>query len=215
MSKGIIYYTDNKLSDKLNTIVRFGIKEAYLPIVSASLKPIDFGKNIVIDRERGYETYFMQILAALEASESDIIFFCEHDVLYHPSHFDFTPKDKNTFYYNHNWIKIGKDGRAVTWEADQVSGLCAYRDISIEFYKDRLSQVQSGKFDRRYEPMSGHGSKSWRSPFPNIDIRHDKNLTKSKWSLDDFRDKSTSKGFREMKIEDIPGWGLDLKDIYE
>lgn len=210
--KGIIYYTDNELSPKLEKIVQKTILDSGLPIVSASLKPIDFGKNINIDRKRGSETYFIQILSALKESESDVIFFCEHDVLYHPSHFKFTPED-NSFYYNRNWYKVRKDGTVVTWEADQVSGLCVYRDVAIEFYKKRLENF--GNFDRKYEPMSGKGSKNWYSDYPNIDVRHDKNLTKSKWSLDDFRDKSTAKGFRKIDISEIPGWNLNIADIYE
>lgn len=145
-------------------------------------------------------------------AQSSIVHNCEHDVLYHPSHFKFTPED-NSFYYNRNWYKVRKDGTVVTWEADQVSGLCVYRDVAIEFYKKRLENF--GNFDRKYEPMSGKGSKNWYSDYPNIDVRHDKNLTKSKWSLDDFRDKSTSKGFRKIDISEIPGWNLNIADIYE
>ena len=85
VEKGILYYTDNVLDEGLAETVRDHIKKVGLSIVSVSLKPIDFGKNIVFDGERGYLTMFKQILTGLKAHDSKYIFMCEHDVLYHPS----------------------------------------------------------------------------------------------------------------------------------
>jgi hypothetical protein len=63
-----------------------------------------FGKkNIVVDiKEPKYLDMFTKILKALEASEAEVIFFAEHDVLYHPKHFDFIPPKRDVFYYNIN-----------------------------------------------------------------------------------------------------------------
>jgi hypothetical protein len=207
-TKGIIYYTDSRLDSGIAEPVRKQLKTAGLPIVSASLKPLDFGKNIHLDLERGTLTYFKQIVAALEASTADIVFFCEHDVLYHQSHFDFTPIDKDMFYYNQNFWRVRNDGFAVHWNANQVSGLCCYREHALAYYKARLAVVEAGEFDRSYEPGGRDKTKYkvWKSAFPNIDIRHDGTLTKSKWSLADFRDKSTAQGWQESTIEKIPGW---------
>ena len=206
-NKGIIFYTDNQLNLKIAHTVQNSLKQANLPIVSASLKPMPhFGKNIYLPLKRGYLTMFTQILRALEASTSDIIFFTEHDVIYHPSHFNFMPPDRNTWYYNQNWWKCDLDGRCVQWSADQVSGICVYRDTAVEYYKKRIELFNSGKFDRKFEPQSGTGSKAWMSKYPDLDIRHAGTLTKSKWSLDDFRDKSTAKNFKTGTLKDIKGW---------
>ena len=51
MDKGIIYYTDNSLGTKYRHIfllVQSYIKESGLPNVSCSLRPLDFGNNIVL-----------------------------------------------------------------------------------------------------------------------------------------------------------------------
>ena len=210
-SKGIIFYTDNllnlKIAGKVQGQLRRISRDKKIPIVSASLKPMSFGdKNIYLPLTRGYETYFKQIIAALESSTADIIYFCEHDCLYPPEHFDFIPKDKETFYYDHSWFKIGKDNIAVNWSADQVSGLCCYREIALNWYRQKLAAFERDSFDRKFEPMSGAKSESWRSRVPIIDIRHQGALTKNKWSLDDFRDKSTAKDFQETTIDKIPGW---------
>lgn len=207
--KGIIYFTDNKLNTKIAHQVQDQLKKIELPIVSCSLKPMPhFGKNIHLPLERGYLTMFKQIIAALEASDADIIYFCEHDVLYHPSHFDFTPDKKDKFYYNLNWWKVWPDGFTAHWDANQVSGLCSYKEHVLKYYRDRLREVEDKGFNRSYEPGSRDPSKyeNWFSEYPNIDIRHGSNLTNSHRKIEDFRDKSTSKNWQEGSIDLIKGW---------
>lgn len=208
-SKGIIFFTDNRLNLKIAHAVQNQLKKIGLPIVSSSLKPMTFGdKNVVIDAERGYHTYFKQIVAALEASKAEIVFFCEHDVLYPPSHFEFTPPRKDVFYYNHNWIKVRTtDGFAVHWDADQVSGLVCYRELALAHYTKILESFNRDTFDRKFEPGSGVNSESWMSKDTYVDIRHGQNLTKEKWSLADFRDKTTAKNFKEVEC---PKWAKDI-----
>lgn len=207
--KGIIFYTDNQLTLKIAHPVQKRLIASGLPIVSTSLKPMShFGKNIHLPLQRGWEAYFQQIIAALEASDADIIFFCEHDVLYHPSHFDFTPEKKDIFYYNQNFWRIRKDGFAVHWDANQVSGLVAYKELVLNYYKERLDTIRREGFNRSYEP-GGRDPKLyqvWKSEYPNIDIRHGGTLTKDKWSPADFRDKSTCVNWQEGTIQSIPGW---------
>lgn len=219
--KGIIYYTDNQLPTKLAHKVQDQLKSIELPITSASLKKMDkMGTNVVVDGVRGYETYFKQILAALEASTSEIVFFCEHDNLMHSSHFDFTPPRKDRFYYDQNWWKVRSDGFAVHWDANQVSGLCCYREHALEWYRNKqksfYEQIEAGRFDRKFEPVDivdgEEITEVWKAKYPSIDIRHDRNLTYNKWSLDDFRDKSTAANFQESTIDKIEGW-QDLSSI--
>lgn len=208
-TKGIIYYTDNRLPVKLAHFVQKQLKVSGLPIVSASLKPVDkMGTNVYLPLKPGTLTYFKQIVAALEASDADYIFFCEHDVLYHQSHFEFTPTDKNKFYYNHNFWKVRSDGFAVHWDANQVSGLCCYRELALEFYREKLKEVESGNFNRSFEPGGRNPEKyeAWKSPMPNIDVRHKGTMTKDKWSPNDFRDKSTCVNWEESTLDEIKGW---------
>ena len=225
LSKGIIYYTDNQLGIKIAHKVQNQLKSIGLPIVSSSLKPMPhFGSNIYLPLERGISTMYKQILAALEASNADIVFFCEHDVLYHKSHFDFMPIDRNTFYYNVNVWKVRiEDGHAL-WVDNciQVSGLCGYREELIKHYKERVLLSESGKWDRNwgYEPGTPgktifkiqFNQNTWMSEFPNIDIRHNHNLTKNRWSQDLFRNKKNCLGWTETTLNKINGWqNLELK----
>jgi len=207
--KGIIYYTDNELPVRFAHKIQDQIKSVGLPIVSASLKPMDkMGKNVHVPGKRGYMQMFRQILAALEASSAEIVFFCEADVLYHPSHFDFTPPKTDKFYYNLNWWSVRKDGFAVHWEANRVSQLVCNREYALEFYRKRIAEIESKGFNRSYEPGGRNPDlyENYRSVSPNVDIRHKGTLTGNKWSPADFRDKSSAKGWAEGDINSIPGW---------
>lgn len=213
-SKGIIYYSDGRLSDKLNHLVHSRLKDTGLPIVSCNLKSLGLGKETVINEPRGYLTMFKQILVALEASTEDIIFHAEHDVLYPKEHFDFTPLSKDKFYYDLNWFKVRKDGLAVHWDAAQVSGLCYYRQLGIDFYKDRVAQFEAGTFDRKFEPTVDAGYETWWATVPHIDIRGEWNVTYNKWKLEHFRNKATAVNFQSSTVDKITGWG-DLRKLLE
>ncbi len=222
-TKGIIYYTDCQLNEKIAVPVRNQIlkisQEKHIPIVSASLKRLDFGvKNIRFpSMKKGYLAMFKQIMSALQHSKSDIIFFCEHDVLYHPSHFDFTPPDKNTFYYNQNvWFLRLSDGLALHYDVNQLSGLCGWRDALYTHFKERYEMVEKEGFSRTmgFEPMTHRRIKwqrvfklaTWQSKYPNIDIRHAGNVTGQRWKKNQFRNQKLLINWIKNKNE-IPGWG--------
>ncbi|MCK9351253.1 MAG: hypothetical protein WCT49_01745 [Candidatus Paceibacterota bacterium] len=217
-SVGLIYYTDNRLLDRIMNACQKQLLIAAegKKIVSCSLQPIDFGRNIVLPLQRGRLTMFKQILAALEALDTDVVFFCEHDVLYHPSHFDFIPPDRNVWYYNGNyWFLRFLDGFALHYDATPLSGLCVYRDIAVLHYRERIAMVEKKGFDHNmgYEPMThkripwvnDYDSEIRQSALPNIDIKHGKNFTRMRWSLTEkFYDAPT--GWKEADIDTIPGW---------
>lgn len=209
VSKGMLYYTDNQLNVKTAKTVQKQLQRIGLPLLSVSLKPMpNFGDNISVKAKRGYETMFKQIIMGLEAMKQNIVYFCEHDVLYHPSHFDFIPSDPHKFYYNRNWWRIREDGFAVRWDANQVSGLVCYREHALQWYKEKLAEIQKNGFNRSYEP-GGRDPKQYEvfmSKYPNIDIRHKGTLTKSKWKPTDFRDPSTGQNWQESDVDHIPGW---------
>lgn len=215
-SKGIIYYTDNKVSESISSIVQKQLKATGLPIVSCSLSPIAFGENYVLQKDRGYITMFEQIYIALCKSKADIIFFCEHDILYQESHFEFIPPKKDVFYYNTNVWKTDGVKAVRTDDCKQVSGLVAYRELLVGHYKKRLELIQQNGFSRamgfepgthgRPERVDDYKCDSWESRFPNIDIRHDKNLTETRWSPEEYRNEKYTKGWKEIALKDVPGW---------
>jgi hypothetical protein len=233
LTKGLIYYTDNLCNPRIRDLVCKNLKVVAngFEITSASLSPIEFGKNVVLPLKRGHLTMFKQILAGLEASTADIAFLIEHDVLYHPSHFDFIPPQKDVYYYNEHTYKVDyATGQAVFYYTKQTSGLCAYRELLVEHYRKRVAKVEQNArdiaaqglpvkndgFSRHmgFEPgchsiprgVDNYRAERWMSPYPNIDIRHDKNFTLSRWSQDLFRDKNACQGWK--LVDEVPGWGV-------
>lgn len=217
MNKGILYYSSNELDEKIDFLCRDYIRSSGLPITSVTLKPINFGHNLISTTPKSYQTLFENILWGLETMKEDIVFFCEADVIYHSNHFDFTPTDHNTIYYNGNyWVIRVSDGFAVHYDMGPLSGLCAFRDILVDHYRERVEYVKKNGFSYRigFEPMS-HNRIKWEHmykmerfypTYPNLDLYHRKNLTNRKWSPDKFV--TRPKFWEESNIYGIQGWTL-------
>jgi len=89
-----------------------------------------------------------------------------------------------------------------------------YRDIAIKHYRERVELVEKEGYSNHigFEPMT-HDRVKWKnfypfdafaSAFPNVDIKHGKNLTPARWSQDQFRRKPLD--WKEANIDSIPGW---------
>ncbi|MBU2177765.1 MAG: hypothetical protein KJ556_21945, partial [Gammaproteobacteria bacterium] len=219
VKKGIIYYTDNCLQERFAIVVRNQLKRIANghEVISVSQWPIDFGFNITTKEQRSVLTMFKQILLGLEKSNADIVFLCEHDVIYHKSHFNFEPEKKDVYYYNVNvWKVDAKTGQALYYYTKQTSGLCAYRDLLVEHYRKRIEIVEKNGFKREmgfepgtHQPPRGidtHTAKDYYSDFPNIDIRHDNNLTANRFKKEQFRSEKSIQGWKESG--EIFGWGI-------
>ena len=226
LSKGCVYYTDNRLDKTIQLAVQNQIESCChgYDIVSVSLAPLEFGRNFVIDAERGNLTMFQQILRGVEECQADIVFFTEHDILYHPSHFEFIPPRDDVFYYNENTWKVDVEtGQSVFYYTKQVSGCCAYRKLMVEHYRKRVERVATEGFTRSmgFEPgchqfprgIDYRTAERWMSATPNIDLRHKNNLTQSRWRQDQFRSQRSCRGW--TLADEVPGWGMMKGKIQE
>jgi hypothetical protein len=219
-AKGIVYYTDNELDPTIAEACQKQLVRAAngIPIIAVSLKPVDFGdERIVINEKRGIMTMFKQILAGLEACKADVVYFAEHDMLYHGSHFQFTPPRDDIYYYNQaTWKVDSESGQCLFYYCNQTSGLVAYRDLLLRHYRERVRRVEQEGFSRKqgFEPGTHNrkeriddiGHETFMSEVPNIDIRHNKNLTPSRWKQDQFRNKRYCQGW--TMADEVPGWGI-------
>lgn len=232
MTKGAIYYTDNRLDLKMMLACQEQISKGFKgEIVSVSLKPINFGKNIVVNLKPGITTLNKQILIALEASSADAVFFLEHDLLYSPTHFDFTPSKDNISYYNTNvWRWDYSKDRFITYDfIRSLSGLCINRQLAIGYYKERIEKIEkNGWTDTSREPrwarIMGHEPgrignsipsniwEQWKSEYPNIDIRHAGTVTRKKCDLSEFKHPPSAESWKETTADKIDGW--NLKSIF-
>ena len=147
------------------------------------------------------------MLGAIENSTANIIFFCEHDVLYPPSHFEFTPPKKDVFYFNTNVWKVDiVTGKAVKVDKmEQISGMCAWKPLALNYVREKMAQLEKDGFDRHFEPRGTR--ENWSSKEPLVDIRHDSNFTPNRWSKDKFRNPENTKGWTEGEC---PGWAKEI-----
>lgn len=234
-SIGIIYYTDNRIVGEIIDNSRKTIAASGLPIVSCSLnKPIDFGENYVLEnRNRSYPTMVDQIIIALEHLKTENVFFTEHDVLYHPSHWTFRPEKSDVYYYNvNNWRWRFPTDIAIGWEyIASLSQMCCNREMALAHFKERIrrAKLENLNFDSSREPrwarrwgyepgtkpmkrggFSDEKFETWESEFPNVDIRHKHTLSMPKTRIEEFVHPPV--GWKEINIADIPGW--DLKSMF-
>ncbi len=233
-TKGVVYISDCRLDEKFLRACKDQLKRAFTgKMVSVTLAPCDLGENIVLPLQREKASIFKQILAGLKALDTDYVFLCDDDVLYHPSHCEFTPPRDDLFYYDLNWWRLRTtDGFSVHWDGKQSNLLCANRKLLIEEYQQRVDFVEAnGWHHKGYEPgtrslkrggYNDRGSATWKSECANIDIRHGKNLTADKWKIEDFRDpkyrvgwgERYNKSWGEAGVDDIKGWD-NLRAILE
>ena len=216
----IIYYTDNVPSERFLNIIQRQILRACgdIPIISVSQKPIDFGRNIVMAGiGRSNLSIYRQILTGLEASDADVVNFVEHDVIYHPGHFEFVPPDNTAFWYNRNvWKVRASDGQAVYYRTSALSLMVCYRDIALKQYRERVEKQANGTLSRATGHEPGHHlapkglgnipAKFFNAEHPCIDIRHSNNKTKTdRFRKESFRSK---KSILDWKLADeVPFWG--------
>lgn len=221
-TKAVVYYTHNICDPQIFRACQVqltkGMKEKH--IITVSREPLQFGaRNIVIPKIEGWLDMFEKILRGLEETKADVVFLCEHDVLYHPSHFDFIPARKDTFYYNTNVFKWKYPERHFLYVDDckQLSGLVADRELLLAHYRERVRRVKAEGFTRGngFEPgtrttknggYDDFRAEAWQSKFPNIDIRHEANATQNRWRKDQFRNQKYTEGWKE--VQTVPGWSV-------
>lgn len=229
-SKLALYYTCNSHDETLELAARNHLKSATNghEVGCVALQRTDFGDwTIVLNREKGPATMHYQILAGLERSTAKYVFLCESDVFYHKSHFDFTPPRDDTVYYNTNvWRIRYSDGHAVrTANLQQVSGICANRELLLAHYRRRIEWIESngGVFDVKrmaYEPgtrgkFGDEKIATWESEFPNVDVTdHGKTLTKPHFTVESFRNKRHAIGWEENDGQ-LPGWPVIYGRVQE
>lgn len=225
-SKGLVYYTDNHGPTNILDICRRQIQKCIdmynLPLISISQKPMDFGKNIVMDIGRSNESIFKQILKGVEESDTEILFLLEHDLLYNPSHFNFMPENDKTFYYDRNrWSVCADTGKAIFYHTNVPSMLCAYRSLLVKHYAKCVKSMEHRGFRSRYgySPPKGLPKEervgktaNYFSMGASLDIRRSDAWTRRRMNKSQFRSERGCKGWFES--DSVPGWGR-TKDRFD
>jgi len=198
----IVYYTDNKIDRLLGKQVRKRISKicGKIPIISVSQEPISFGKNICVGKKpREYRSIYEQILVGVKAAApNSIIYLCEHDVFYHPSHFAFLPTSDRAMFFNRNryYWGLGVNSFFPARGRKALSQSVTRREYLIKHCQSRIT-----KWDQGIEHKMKVANHGFMSDRPNVDIRHGNNFTP------DGKYKREFLKNRKQGIKNLPGWG--------
>ena len=214
----IVYYTDSKLEGKLAASVRKNLKQRCgpIPIICVSQEPCSFGdKNIVMpNAERSYRNIYEQTIAGLnECPDGSIIYTCEHDVFYHPSHFAFLPPEHGTMYFNTaRWYyHVNRDTFVPTRGKRAMSQCVAYKEDLMVHCQERLASIHFEGNDKQemilkwddWEKQSKIKCRNFDGQRPNVDILHGDNFTlKGHYKTRYIWGRKT-----EGEVSNLPGWG--------
>lgn len=222
----IIYYTANVIPEKFAQKTRARLIESAngYPIISVSHKPIDLGKNIVVDLNRSHFNIYRQALIGAKSADTQYIALAEDDILYSPDHFKYRPLE-GIFAYDlsvwsiYTWVKPPlfsyKDRR-------NLSMLVCEKDIFIEAMEERFAKyitdhelerkkhiwAEPGKYERQLGVMV-RSSEEFYSTIPNIAFSHETALS--------YDGLGQRKKIGHMRSYDIPFWGKasDIIKLYE
>jgi hypothetical protein len=150
---GVLLYTNNKISE---AILGACLKQLWLQIKPEQLmvvshKPVSQtllqGASNILYKPTGHWNYdiYCQIKMGLEAMDNDVVFFCEHDVLYPHDHYDTCLKNMNSALVNyaHNIILINALGYWTYRPSVFQSGCFGRREVLLDATNLKLSQIPS------------------------------------------------------------------------
>jgi len=193
IKRAILYYTDNSLDNKLlGIVVKDNLRKISadlgVGIISVTQKPIVFGKNICVgEKPRNQISMMEQIVIGLQTLPSDCyVFLCEHDCLYHKSHFVFDkPRKPDTIYYNINLFRSTPEGyEGNRSSAHRLSMCSAMAGVLLKHFVEaiKIAKDKGIYWLRCVEPGRSRGIaevpiETYKSDSPVIDIRHKGCLT--------------------------------------
>jgi hypothetical protein len=219
----VVFYTANVTPEGFMRQVQFQLLKAAsnTPIISVSHKPLNFGKNIVVDLPRHHLSIYRQALIGAKAATTKYIALCEDDVLYSPEHFKHRPQPGkfayNLAYWNiYTWTKPA----LFSWKGRRNLGqLICERELFIQAMEERFAQwpddskidlglwAEPSKYERQLGVTIQEAEEFWTSP-PNIVFSHETALA--------FNNLGTRKKLGELRATELPDWGNaeTIRSIY-
>jgi hypothetical protein len=216
-NKTILYYTSCAEKPDFEKKIQENIlKNTYLPIISVSQKPIDFGKNICIGSVgKSYINEWRQILIGAKEATTDWLVFAESDFLYPREYFEFDPpKGADIYRYDNVWILFKNKDKFYRKKYSEGSQI-----VNREWIINKLEESLEGLpewFDGREVP---YVSKEQRNAFHHMpyELFHGEVPCISFKTGDGVRGWTRTKKGDENISDTLPHWGnsIDLKKKYE
>jgi hypothetical protein len=210
----VVYYTANHISDYFARHTQMALREAIgdAPLVSVSKKPMDFGRNIVVDLPRSHLNIYRQALIGAREAQTKYIALTEDDVFYVREHFQYRPRSDCNFAYNigHWNVYTWKPG-LYSWKGRKNLGqLICLRELFIEAMEERFqaypcddktpieSWAEPGKYEKNLRITLRTTEDFYTNP-ANVVFSHTEALS--------YDNLGTRKKLGELRAYSIPFWG--------
>lgn len=152
-----IYYTSNREDEKFENKIKQKLSEiaGFLPIISVSQKPIDFGKNICVG-DVGLSDQNARRQFQIGAIEAKTKYVCaaESDFLYPPEYFQFKPECDDVIYRAKNIYVLWHHKAKFRAKERSEGAIVVNREYIVnaidEMYDDTWNPEQETKENNKY-----------------------------------------------------------------
>ena len=222
----IVYYTANEIPESFAKETRFQLIDAadeYTPIISVSMKPMDFGDNIVSTTPRSHVNIYRMALMGAKKAETKYIALCEDDVLYSPEHFLKRPSSDEIFAYNLAYWNVQTWGEPLfshkAGGRRNLHSLICNRELFINAMEERFAKYPDGTQDisvwaepgkyEKYLGVTEQKTEVFYTNPPNIMFDHQTALS--------YKNLGSRKKLGEFRAIELPYWGrvYDIRRMYE
>jgi len=184
----ILFYSANRISDKILAPVVRSLKKKGIPIVSCTHEKMDLGNNSVFPKnKRSLQNIYRQVLDCARRAKTKYVALCEDDCLYDRDHFSYRPK--KPFGYNTNRWVLHLDEKVYSKRIRPILSQCiAHRETLIKNLEERfkLKHIpdkycgEMGCFEKQLG-MTEYEYETFENKIPNLIVAHGKNTMGRKY----------------------------------
>lgn len=202
----ICFLTVNRVPEKWAEFQKKTLLDAIgdTPIITMSMKPMNWGMNILQDGEPSAANIYRQMLRAAKVATTDYIAVVEDDTLYPEEHFKFRPPLDRFAYNMSRWGVLSWSENPVYYyrHRESNSTLIAPRKLLIEC----LEKYPEGFFgevgkERVMKKLGlDYGVKRFHSQIAVVNFAH-------KNAIDDLEQRQRKGDTKALRAIEIPHWG--------
>lgn len=185
------------------------------PIITLSMKPLDWGVNVLQDRPRSLSNIYWQMLRGAKMATTPFIGIAEDDTLYQEEHYSHRPAPDEFIYNISHWMLFTWGDPTYHWRNRRGNySMIAPRELMIEALEERFAKYPDGtpedktgelgreRIDRRLG-LTSRKTKDFGTTIPIVNFQHD-------FSMEDYQRRHV-KRMGLLRAYDIPHWGQAKK----
>jgi hypothetical protein len=181
------------------------------PIITLSMKPLDWGINVLQDKPRSLSNIYWQMLRGAKMATTPFIGIAEDDTLYHKEHFSVRPALDEFGYNMCHWSLFTWGEPTYHWRDRRGNySMIAPRKLMIEALEERFGKYPDGTPDDKtgelgrervdkYLGMTRRKLKEFWTTIAVVNFQHG-------YSLEDYQVRQI-KRMGALRAFDVPYWG--------